>query len=113
MKKLTALCLLILFNLKLVAHKSEQRLSLKTNFMKNEVNIAMIDPPRAGLSKQACQLLAKAHGFKYILYLSCNPESLVHDLNEFIKQKWKMQNIMPFDFFPKTKHLETLVLRKQ
>jgi len=97
-------------NIEIIDGRVEDHLLSLLNAMKSEVNVALIDPPRAGLSKQACQLLANAQGLKHILYLSCNPESLVHDLDEFIKNKWKIQNIIPFDFFPKTKHLETLVL---
>jgi len=97
-------------NVEIINGRVEDYLSSPLNIKKSKANVALIDPPRAGLSEQACQLLAKANGFKHILYLSCNPESLVHDLGEFIERKWKIQNIIPFDFFPKTKHLETLVL---
>jgi tRNA/tmRNA/rRNA uracil-C5-methylase (TrmA/RlmC/RlmD family) len=45
-----------------------------------------------------------------ILYLSCNPESLARDLQVFARNGWDVQRVIPFDFFPKTKHLETLVL---
>jgi len=75
-------------------------------------SVAMIDPPRAGLSEHACHLLAGMQELDYILYLSCNPESLARDLDGFVKQGWEIQRVIPFDFFPKTKHLETLVLLK-
>jgi len=97
-------------NIEIIDGRVEDHILGLLTTKKSEVNVAMIDPPRAGLSKQVRQLLAKAGGLKYILYLSCNPESLVHDLDEFVKEEWEIQNVIPFDFFPKTKHLETLVL---
>lgn len=72
--------------------------------------VAIIDPPRAGLSPLALETLTQAKGFTHLFYLSCNPQALARDLNEFIEHGWNVEKIMPFDFFPKTRHLETLVL---
>ncbi len=75
--------------------------------------VAIIDPPRAGLTPQACEQLAGAEKFKNLLYLSCSPESLGRDLKYFVNNGWDIETIIPFDFFPKTKHLETLVWLKR
>ncbi len=75
-----------------------------------QANVAMIDPPRAGLSERARDLIGGARSLKNILYLSCNPESLARDLSYFARQGWCIERVVPFDFFPKTKHLEVLVL---
>ncbi|MBI3307447.1 MAG: class I SAM-dependent RNA methyltransferase [Candidatus Omnitrophica bacterium] len=74
--------------------------------------IAMIDPPRRGLSPEAIAMLTKAKKIHELLYLSCHPDSLLRDLLLFTQAGWKIEKIVPFDFFPKTKHLETLVLLK-
>ncbi|MBI3314044.1 MAG: class I SAM-dependent RNA methyltransferase [Candidatus Omnitrophica bacterium] len=74
--------------------------------------VAMIDPPRRGLSPQMLSVLAAAKKIEELLYLSCHPESLLRDLEYFVKAGWKIEKIIPFDFFPKTAHLETLVLLK-
>jgi len=71
--------------------------------------IAMVDPPRRGLSDPAREALIQSREVKALLYLSCQPETLVRDLLEFIKKDWRVVRVFPFDFFPKTKHLETLV----
>lgn len=71
--------------------------------------VAIIDPPRKGLSDGAIQALVRAKKLKALLYLSCNPKTLVRDLLHFAGKGWKINAVMPFDFFPKTKHLETLV----
>lgn len=72
--------------------------------------VAIVDPPRAGLSPQVCESLGDAKGIDALFYLSCNPNSLARDLRIFTEKKWRMVRVIPFDFFPRTKHLETLVL---
>ncbi|MFZ5802657.1 MAG: class I SAM-dependent RNA methyltransferase [Candidatus Omnitrophota bacterium] len=78
--------------------------------------IAMIDPPRAGLSPAVSALLAvmsksaSPAGFEALLYLSCSPASLVRDLRILTAGSWRLERILPFDFFPRTRHLETLAV---
>lgn len=72
--------------------------------------VAMIDPPRAGLSDGARDLLSRAQHLSTLLYLSCHPESLMRDLRVFMERGWTLSRVIPFDFFPKTRHLETLVI---
>lgn len=71
---------------------------------------AIIDPPRKGLSASALETMVNARQLESLLYLSCHPEALARDLAGFQKNGWKLERIVPFDFFPKTRHLETLVL---
>ncbi len=71
--------------------------------------VAMVDPPRKGLAPAAREALMNAKNLKQLLYLSCNPESLIEDLKGFLKAGWNIEQVIPFDFFPKTKHLEVLV----
>ncbi|MBF0122593.1 MAG: class I SAM-dependent RNA methyltransferase [Candidatus Omnitrophica bacterium] len=75
-----------------------------------EDNILMVDPPRAGLSPKSIDLLNGLSRVKHLIYLSCNPETLAADLKNLISGPWKIVSIQPFDFFPRTRHLETLVL---
>lgn len=82
--------------------------NLLTQYAK-QPKIAMIDPPRAGLSDTARNLLVPATNIDHLLYLSCHPESLARDLKVFIDHHWHIQRITPFDFFPRTRHIETLV----
>ncbi len=73
--------------------------------------IVMVDPPRAGLSDETVGFLNGIKGVEHMLYLSCNPESLRDNLKG-LSERWSVSKIMPFDFFPKTHHLETLVCLK-
>lgn len=74
--------------------------------------VAMVDPPRKGLAPLARKTLCEAQNLEQLIYLSCNPESLIEDLKEFLKSGWQISKVIPFDFFPRTKHLETLVFLK-
>jgi len=71
--------------------------------------VALIDPPRAGLAGSAIETLGQAKDLHSLFYLSCSPESLARDLKHLAKVGWKVRKIMPVDFFPRTRHLETLV----
>ncbi len=71
---------------------------------------AIVDPPRAGLSEEACRALTAASSLQALAYLSCSPVSLARDLAAFLDGGWTVERVAPFDFFPKTRHLETLAL---
>jgi tRNA/tmRNA/rRNA uracil-C5-methylase (TrmA/RlmC/RlmD family) len=71
--------------------------------------VALIDPPRGGLVDSAIETLGGAKSLASLFYLSCSPESLARDLRHLATVGWKVRKIMPFDFFPRTRHLETLV----
>ena len=47
------------------------------DFKDYQISTVLVDPPRAGLDAQTCQLLAR---FDKIVYISCNPETLARDL---------------------------------
>lgn len=77
--------------------------------MNDAHNIIMVDPPRAGLSDSTLAMLNSITNAKHLLYLSCHPQSLLANC-QVLKEKWKIKEIHPLDFFPRTQHLETLVL---
>ncbi|MGD9901312.1 MAG: 23S rRNA (uracil(1939)-C(5))-methyltransferase RlmD [Spirochaetales bacterium] len=68
--------------------------------------IIFVDPPRKGLEKTASVLASS--GAQKIIYLSCNPFSLSEDLKTLTKN-YKIKTIIPYDMFPQTKHVETLL----
>jgi tRNA/tmRNA/rRNA uracil-C5-methylase (TrmA/RlmC/RlmD family) len=72
-------------------------------------NIVMVDPPRAGLSEATIAMLNSVENVNHLLYLSCNPQSLLENCKS-LKDHWSIRIVLPLDFFPRTQHLETLVL---
>ncbi len=72
--------------------------------------VGMIDPPRQGLGPAAAPLAEKLKDLKVLMYLSCRPEALLADWDVFHRAGWRAIRIIPFDFFPRTRHLETLLV---
>lgn len=71
-------------------------------------DILIIDPPRAGITLEALRIILKLGPAK-IGYISCNPSTLARDLRPFCEKQYSIEKIAPFDFFPHTSHLETVV----
>jgi tRNA/tmRNA/rRNA uracil-C5-methylase (TrmA/RlmC/RlmD family) len=73
-----------------------------------EYDVVLVDPPRTGLSRECLQSLLQVH-VKRLLYLSCDPATLARDLGKLCGAGYRITRIQPFDMFPQTAHLETLV----
>ena len=71
-------------------------------------DVVFTDPPRAGCSKKFLNSLCKS-GVKKIVYISCNPETLARDLRLMIKNGYSVDKLIPYDLFPQTSHVESLV----
>ena len=73
-------------------------------------NVIMVDPPRKGLTES---LIESATGMNpnRIFYVSCNPATLVRDIQSFMEKGYHVEGrIQPVDQFPQTAHVETCVL---
>lgn len=71
------------------------------------VDLAVVNPPRRGLSEGLCASLAQAAP-RWILYSSCNPDSLARDLGRL--PGYRALRARLFDMFPHTPHAEVLLL---
>ncbi|MGX7068865.1 23S rRNA (uracil(1939)-C(5))-methyltransferase RlmD [Gemella bergeri] len=69
-------------------------------------DVAIVDPPRAGLGHLTRNLLNI--GAKKIIYVSCNPSTLARDL-KILARKYKIRRIQPIDMFPGTPTIEAVV----
>lgn len=67
--------------------------------------VALVDPPRAGLHPKVVRDLA-ALSPRRIVYVSCNPASLARDLADFAARGYRLERVRPFDLFPHTPHVE-------
>lgn len=65
------------------------------------------DPPRKGLEKEAAMAILRRLP-RHLLLISCNPPSLARDL-ALLAEQYEIKAIQPFDLFPQTPHVETLV----
>jgi 23S rRNA (uracil1939-C5)-methyltransferase len=73
-----------------------------------EAEIVFLDPPRKGSDEATLAALADAK-VPAIWYLSCNPATLARDLRYLAGRSYKIGSVQPFDMFPQTGHVETLV----
>lgn len=86
----------------------------------------ILDPPRAGIARSVLKAILKAKIPKLVL-ISCNPSTLARDLGiltgslvetergELVKSdisigEYAIESVVPFDMFPQTKHVESVVL---
>ena len=68
----------------------------------------IIDPPRSGMVPKALKRVCELN-CKQLVYVSCNPVSLVRDLKLLRDYGYHVTNFTPVDMFPHTYHLECVV----
>jgi len=71
----------------------------------------ILDPPRQGAS-EILSLLPKL-GAAQIIYISCNPATLIRDLAPLLQAGYQVSRLVPVDMFPQTHHLESVTLLKR
>jgi len=73
-----------------------------------EAQIVFLDPPRKGSDEVTLAAVAST-GVPNIWYLSCDPATLARDLKFLAAKGYRIGVVQPFDMFPQTGHIETLV----
>lgn len=68
----------------------------------------ILDPPRSGVPNKVLNKIIDENINK-IIYISCNPHTLVRDLN-LLKENYKINDFIILDMFPNTHHLESFVI---
>lgn len=86
----------------------------------------VLDPPRSGVDRRVLREIL-SNGVEKVIMISCNPATLARDLGiltgslvetasgELVKAQtpggaYEIVYLQPFDMFPQTKHVETLVV---
>jgi 23S rRNA (uracil1939-C5)-methyltransferase len=73
-------------------------------------DVAVVDPPRAGLSGKALRRLARLEVPK-IVYVSCNPTTLAGNVKDLVDEwGYELRRVKPVDMFPHTPHVESVAL---
>lgn len=70
---------------------------------------ALVDPPRAGLEREALEALTAASPAR-LVYVSCDPATLARDGMRLAEAGYRLERVTPIDLFPQTYHIETLSL---
>ena len=75
-------------------------------------DLIIVDPPRDGIHPKALEKIL-AFGVGEIVYISCKPTSLARDLETIIRRGYHVDKVCCVDQFPRTSHVETVVLLSQ
>jgi 23S rRNA (uracil1939-C5)-methyltransferase len=73
------------------------------------VDIALVDPPRAGCHPRALNEI-KLLGPRTLVYVSCDPSTLARDLHLFCGDTYRLVSVQPVDMFPFTSHIECVAV---
>ena len=71
-------------------------------------DVIFVDPPRKGLDNTTIKNILKVLS-KKVVYISCNPATLVRDLN-LLEEQYEIKEIQPVDMFPFTSHVECVAV---
>lgn len=77
------------------------------SLLETKIDIALVDPPRAGLDLLAMDGLLSLRP-EVILYISCDPATLSRDARRLTHGSYRLAQITPFDLFPQTYHIESI-----
>ena len=76
--------------------------------IKEKIDVIFVDPPRSGIDRKAIAIIKKIMPRKMV-YISCNPVTMARDLS-YLNDLYDINNVVPFDMFPNTAHVECVCL---
>ena len=97
-------------NVEFIAGDVEEALDDLIHRKKIIPDIVMVDPPRKGLDNKSIENLLNIKP-KRLVYISCNPATLVRDLAK-LEKLYEIKSVKPVDMFPFTSHVETISVLK-
>ncbi|MDT9692684.1 TRAM domain-containing protein [Streptomyces sp. P9(2023)] len=74
-----------------------------------EVDLIVLDPPRAGAGKQTVKHLSGL-GARRVAYVACDPAALARDIAYFKEGGYRVRTLRAFDLFPMTHHVECVAI---
>ena len=80
--------------------------------VKDKPDIIILDPPRSGVHPKALDYVIKFNAPE-IIYVSCNPKTLVTDLKVLTERGYEVIQTKVKDMFPNTPHVETVTYSKK
>ena len=76
--------------------------------VKDKPDIIILDPPRSGVSPKALDYVIRFNAPE-IIYVSCNPKTMVENLDVLLAHGYTVDKSTVKDMFPNTPHAETVV----
>jgi 23S rRNA (uracil1939-C5)-methyltransferase len=75
-------------------------------------SVVILDPPRVGCAPEVMHAISRMNP-SLIVYISCHPVTMARDLALLAKDQYEIVSVTPFDMFPQTDHVETIVTLRQ
>ena len=72
-------------------------------------DVISVDPPRKGISPEVIDAIAQMSPTR-LVYVSCDPATLARDVARLREKGYHLQQAEAADLFPRTGHVETVVL---
>lgn len=72
-------------------------------------DVILVDPPRKGCDEALLGTMASMQPQR-IVYVSCDPATLARDCGRLAELGYAVEQVTPVDMFPRTPHVETVVL---
>ena len=72
-------------------------------------DIIVLDPPRKGCDEATLSAVVRMAP-RRLVYVSCNPATAARDAAWLAKEGYRVERIQPVDMFPRTKHVECVIL---
>ena len=95
-------------NIKFFAGDVEEILANLIDVEMIRPSVVFVDPPRKGLDETSTKNLLRIRPDR-IVYISCNPASLMRDLAR-LEGEYDVMRIVPVDLFPFTGHVECVAV---
>ena len=98
-------------HLKILAGSVEKIFPKLWEEKKHNHSVVLADPPRQGMAPELTRYLSSRNDIDNLIYISCDPVTCARDLKIILGQgNFEVKEIIPWDMFPKTKHIELSVL---
>ena len=72
-------------------------------------DVIVLDPPRKGCDEATLSAVVQMSP-RRVVYVSCNPSTAARDAKWLEEKGYHAEKVQPVDLFPRTKHVETVVL---
>jgi 23S rRNA (uracil1939-C5)-methyltransferase len=82
--------------------------AISTYLRRDKPDVVLVNPPRTGLAPDVTAALIK-YKPQHIFYTSCMPATLARDLKILSDAGYAIKQCQPYDLFPQTTHVETVV----
>jgi 23S rRNA (uracil1939-C5)-methyltransferase len=75
----------------------------------DKADCIIVDPPRKGCAPAVLNEILRISP-KRVIYISCDPATLARDLKILCQDSYKLKQVMPYDMFPQTAHVECVAV---